>query len=246
MSADPTLPPAGRVLEEVVPGELWRVAGDDGGAWWKRVVVPPALRPVTVGRRSRSDREAAALRLMQERDVAAVRPLAVHERRAGPFLVASALVTEEVPRAESLSAWLRSGPDDSARTAALEALGRLAADLHRAGLAHFRLLPKNVVLDPAHPDRPVLLDAPYLLAWNGVTPDHFRAFDLATLGSAAAGLDHDAAEEFLIAYDAVLPLPAPPSSLVAVPRGRLKRRRIALYLGALWTGHRPERFLADS
>ncbi len=246
MNADPTLPPAGRVLEEVVPDELWRVAGDDGARWWKRVVVPAALRPLTVGRRSRSAREAAALRLMRERGVPAVRPLAVHERHVGPFLVASALVTEEVPRAVSLSAWLRSDPDDSARAAALEALGRLAAGLHRAGLAHFRLLPKNVVLAPARPDRLVLLDAPYLLAWDGTPPDRCRAFDLATLGSAAAGLGRDAVEAVLAAYDAVLPLPAPPSSLVAAPRGRLKRRRIALYLGALWTGHRPERFLAAS
>lgn len=241
----PLLPAAVQVIEERERGQLWRVAADERQQlWWKRYVVPPWKWPLTAFQRSRSKREACGLELLRRRGLPAPRVCACLEWRSGGWLHESAVITRAIEGAVPLTWFLRSEPDAERRDRACEAAGVLAAGLHQSGIGHFRLLAKNVLLDPSDPSRAWILDAPYLCAWAGRPPAAVRRFDLASLCSRDGEMNLQQSAVVLDAYARSTGVRWDHRRLAAAPRWRLKLRRITLYLASIWTGHRPDRHLA--
>jgi hypothetical protein len=240
----PLLPAAVEVLEERERGQLWRVAAaGEAEWWWKRYVVPTWKWPLSLLQRSRSRREACGLELLRQRDLPAPRVCACLEWRPHRTLHESALITESIPGAVALTAFLRSEPDAARRAVACEAAGTLAAQLHEAGVGHFRMLAKNVLITPADPARAWILDAPYLCAWDTPVPAPVRRFDLASLCSRAGELDLVQSGHVLAAYARATGIHWDERRLAGAPRWRLRMRRVSLYLLAIWSGHRCDRFI---
>jgi len=241
------VPAADRIQSTLVPGNLWRVRLEDGGSgWWKRAVTPPWRLLFAVHRHSRAQREYCALRLLRERGLPAPEPMAWATRRRGPFLLESALVTRETPDLVRLDHLLRDEADPQRRAAALAAAGELAAHMHARGVGHFRLLPKNLHLERAHPERAWLLDAAYACAWDGMAPRRVRLFDLRCLCGTASGVRRVDAEALIEAYELASGTVTERQPLMLTGAFAMKARRILYYLGSMWTGHRPERFLPAS
>ncbi len=230
-----------------MPDNLWRVRLDDGGTgWWKRAVTPRWRLIFAVHRRSRAQREHTALALLRARDLPAPEPVAWRERRRGPFLLESVLVTRETPDLVRFDHFLRDERSAALRTAALQAAGELAARIHARGIAHFRLLPKNVHVERARPERAWILDAPYACAWRDSVPRRVRVFDLCSLAGPASGLGTIESETLIEAYERSSGTVTERRRLVRARPFAMKIRRIVYYLTAVWTRHRPERFVQSA
>ncbi len=87
------------------------------------------------------------------RDIPAARPLAVLEKRLGPFVLDSLLLTEAVPGARDLEAFLRAGPRDVTPARwwrQKTTLGRLVArrlrELHERGFVHRDCKAQNLLV----------------------------------------------------------------------------------------------------
>lgn len=237
-------PPGDRVLEAAVPENLWRVRLDDGGAgWWKRAVTPAWRRPFAVHGRSRAQREHGALLLLRARGLPAPEPLAWRERRRGPFLLESAILTRNTPDLIRLGDFLREEGAPARRAAGLRAAGELAARIHARGIGHFRLLPKNLHVERARPERAWILDAPYACAWRGSVPRRVRIFDLCSLCGPASGLRKVDAEALIEAYELASGTVVARHRLICARPVAMKVQRIVYYLTSVWTRHRPEDFL---
>lgn len=240
----PLRPVAVRIEVELERDEVWRIhAGRDVRLWWKRVVVPRWKRPFSLFVRSRSRREACGLELLRQRALPAPRICACVEWRPRHLLKESALITYDVTGARPLNAFLRDEPSAVRRFAACAATGRLVARLHEAGLAHFRLFAKNLLVDPQDPERVWLLDAPYLCAWRAQPPSPVRRYDLATLCSRYGELDLAQAGVLLREYSRCTGVRWDERRIAGAPRWRLKLRRISLYLASIWRGHRADRYV---
>jgi len=240
----PLLPTSVQVLEERERGQLWRVMGEAGlMLWWKRYVVPAWKWPLSLLQLSRSRREASGLELLHQRNLPAPRVCACLEWRRGRLLHESALITRSIPGAVAMTSFLRDEPLATRRANACAAAGFLAASMHEAGVGHFRLLAKNILISPADPSRAWILDAPYLCAWDHHTPDAVRRFDLASLCSRAGELDLTQSGQVLAAYNDSTGKSWDQRRLVGAPRWRLRIRRVSLYLFSIWSGHRADRFL---
>ncbi|MDA1259360.1 MAG: hypothetical protein O3A20_01930 [Planctomycetota bacterium] len=240
----PLRPTSVQILEVRERDQLWRVAcSEKRRLWWKRYSVPAWKLPLTLLQRSRSRREAAGLELLRQRDLPAPRVYACLEWHRHRMLHESALITHELPDAVHLTAFLRDEPDPERRAAACRAAGMLAAQLHRAGIGHFRFLAKNILIVPNAPLRAWVLDAPYLCAWRGMAPRAVRRFDLASLCSRAGELEPGQSEMAIQAYAETLDEDWEFDRLHHIPRWRLRFRRVSLYLASIWTGHRPDRWL---
>ncbi len=238
------VPPADRVLLVAVPDNLWRVRLPDGGAgWWKRAVTQLWRLPFAVHGRSRAQREHTALQLLRARGLPAPEPVEWRERRRGPFLLESALLTRETPDLVRLDHFLRDESSAERRACAIQAAGALAARIHARGVAHFRLLPKNVHLERAHPERAWILDAPYACAWPGIVPRRVRVFDLCSLCGPASGMATVDAEALIEAYELASGTVTPRRRLICSQPFTMKIQRIVYYLTAVWTRHRPERYV---
>lgn len=109
------------------------------------------------------------------------RPLAAAERRVLRCLLASYLVTEEVPGARDLGGYLRSVP--RVERAVVRQLAELAARLHAEGFSHRDLKETNLLLDQA--GRLYLIDLDGLTFLSRV-PEERAAADLARLARAVA------------------------------------------------------------
>lgn len=242
----PLVPDAVEIVEERERGQLWRVAaaGDDEW-WWKRYVVPAWKWPLSLLQRSRSRREACGLELLRQRNLPAPRVRACLEWRPRRALHESALITESIPGAVALTAFLRSEPDAARCAAACEAAGALAARLHEAGIGHFRLLAKNILITPTDLSQAWILDAPYLCAWDTPIPAPVRRFDLASLCSRAGELDLVQSGHVLAAYARTAGVRLDERRLAGAPRWRLRLRRVSLYLFAIWSGHRSDHFITS-
>jgi hypothetical protein len=241
------VPAADHVQHTQVPDCLWRIRLESGGTgWWKRAVTPAWRQAFAVHRHSRAQREYEALRLLRARGVPAPEPLAWESRRRGPFLLESALVTRETPDLVRLDHFLHEESDPARRAVALQAAGALAARIHARGIGHFRLLPKNLHLERAHPERAWILDAPYACAWRGSVPRRVRIFDLCTLCGPKNGLTPQDAETVIESYElASGTVTARPRLLCSQPLA-MRFQRVAYYLASVWTRHRPENFMPTS
>lgn len=234
---------AGQVVKDEAGTLLLRAPLPAGGqAWWKLYRVAPARRVLAGRVRSRAAREAAALVALGARGVPAVEVLAWAEARDPRGLIASLLVTREEGGARDLRELLRDEAEGPRRRAWLAAAGRLARQLHEAGCCHFRLQARNILLLPEVPGgAPRLLDAPYTCVFPGPAPARFRAVDLVDLAGASSPLGVEDARTLLRAYADTGP-GSPPLPLAALRRRSAavqKALRIALYLLAVNTGHRP-------
>jgi hypothetical protein len=243
----PLVPPTERVLQVAVPDRLWRVRLDDGRpGWWKRAVTPAWRRPLALNSHSRARREHDALRLLRQRGLPAPEPVGWRERRRGPALLESALLTLETPELVRLDLFLRDERAPALRAAALHAAGDLAARIHARGIGHFRLLPKNVHVSRVRPERAWILDAPNACAWTGSVPRRVRDYDLCTLAGPSSGLAPLEAEAVLDAYEQIGGTVIERKRLICAPPCRMKLQRIAFYLEAVWTRHRPEAYLGPA
>jgi hypothetical protein len=199
-------------------------------AWWKHYTIPPRRRLVARFARPRARREFAALHAFEQADLPVVSALAWCKMPGGGSL----LVTEDIPGVADLFETIVRHPE-SDHTSLLQAIGRLAREIHDSGFGHFRMLLRNFL---AKPGGVVALDLPYCCQWRQVAPARIRRIDLVDLAGANSGLSQEQAEVVLLAYAQD---DAPPLSLEMMRQRRRypqKWRRIAYYLLALYTGHR--------
>ena len=110
---------------------------------WLRHLLPP----------SRSRRGWQAGHALLHRYIAAARPLALLERRLGPFVVDSLLLTERIGGAMDLATYLERGTDARAgrgwirdKRGLIEKLARHVRQLDQAGFVHRDCKPENVLL----------------------------------------------------------------------------------------------------
>lgn len=240
----PLLPTGVAVLEVREAGQLWRVETPCAQQlWWKRYTVPGWKQPLSLLQRSRSRRESRGLILLRQRKLPAPRVCACVEWRRGPLVRESALITHGIPHAIPLNHFLRAEPDAQRRALACASVGTLAAQLHQTGIGHFRFLAKNILVLPGDPSQSWILDAPYLCAWSNPTPKAVRRFDLASICSKAGELELEHSAQIIAAYSRITGEDWRPETLARASRMNLKLRRISLYLGSIWTGHRADRFL---
>jgi tRNA A-37 threonylcarbamoyl transferase component Bud32 len=111
-------------------------------------------------KQSRAKSEYRALALMRQLGIQAVRPIAFGERRVGRFLKSCFLITEAVPNAMSLSAFIKrfSQHGDSPRATRgrreiLTSLARQVRHMHGAGFVHRDLFWRNVLIRSMPDDR---------------------------------------------------------------------------------------------
>jgi hypothetical protein len=150
----------GRVAAWSRTTDTVHVAGVNGGpgfyvkryyyAGWRR-----RLRGMLRGTFFGLHRGRAEFRLLSEMrslGLPAVRPVAYGARRAGHFVAACFLITEEVPGARNLTTFARdviTGREPlsfAARALLVRRLARQVAELHTAGFAHGQLFWRNVLV----------------------------------------------------------------------------------------------------
>jgi tRNA A-37 threonylcarbamoyl transferase component Bud32 len=143
-----------------------RLAGANTSVYVKRYHFPrwrQRLRGAFRGTffmQSRARSEYRALALMRQLGIQAVRPIAFGERRVGHFLKSCFLITEAVPNAMSLSAFIKrfSKHGDSPRATRgrreiLTGLARQVRHMHGAGFVHRDLFWRNVLIRSLPDDR---------------------------------------------------------------------------------------------
>ena len=160
---------AGRIAAWSRTTDTLHVAGVDGDpgfyvkryyyATWRR-----RLRGTFRGTFFGLHRGRAEFRLLNEMrslGLPAVRPVAYGSRRAGHFVAACFLITEEVPGARNLTTFARDvitgrePLDGDLRTLLLRRLAQQVAELHAAGFAHGQLFWRNVKLGGSSSVKPV-------------------------------------------------------------------------------------------
>lgn len=109
---------------------------------------------------SRAKSEYKALRLMRQLGIQAIRPVAYGERRDCFFVRSCYLITEGVPDAMPLSAFIRTFADERSsgrsvrlRREILTALARQVRHMHEAGFVHRDLFWRNVLIRALPDDR---------------------------------------------------------------------------------------------
>lgn len=238
---------AGEALKVEAETRIWSVPGKEDGAlahpplFLKEYRILPHRRWMASWARSRSGREWRGLEAMRQSGLPVAPPCFFAELRRGPWLQSSLLATTSLGEVLPLPQFLAQAGEASGQEHC-QALGRLVRQLHDAGFGHFRLQAKNIMvrLEGSTPEsRLALIDAPYSCQWSsGALPGRIRRMDLVDLCGAHAVFTAGQAEGLLQAYD--LPSAAL-SGFAPRKRGRYaqKFRRIAYYLLAIWSGHRP-------
>jgi len=109
---------------------------------------------------SRARSEYRVLRLMRDLGIQAVRPIAYGERRVCHFVQSCFLITEAVPDAMPLSAFIQTFGNHRASARAirfrreiLTTLARQVRHMHQAGFVHRDLFWRNVLIRPMPGDR---------------------------------------------------------------------------------------------
>ncbi|MCP4092881.1 MAG: hypothetical protein GY747_05465 [Planctomycetes bacterium] len=227
-------------LKEEVETRIWLGAAPDGSELFlKEYRLPPQRKTVAAAARSRALREWKALLAMDIAGLPVGRPMWFAESRRGPKLefsvVATASLGEVVPLPQALKAY-----PDRIDTLCVE-VGRIARQLHDAGFGHFRMQAKNFMVGAAPYYRVTLLDAPYSCLWVRGVPARIRRLDLEDLAGAHSVFSNDQIEQILAGYAGKAGPSAGLQNFRPGSRSRWgqKLRRIAYYLGAIWSGHRP-------
>ncbi len=209
-----------------------------GPSWWKEYGIPRAARPFKLLSRSRSEREWAALESMHSAGLPVPRPILYAEWRRLGALSSSLVVTGDIPDTITLESLLASAAiDEAVKHQACRNLGRLAHEMHDKGFVHFRLVPRNVLIEQTPERRVWLLDTPYSCRWKAMPPKASRRYDLAQVCSINGGMKSFYAEEVLAAYIAASEEPWDTGRILAASKRRRKAARIALHTLARATGH---------
>lgn len=226
---------AENAVEVSLDDSLWRAPTPDGRlAWWKENRpgrLRSLLRPLV---RSRAQREWTSLAALEQEGIPTARPLACLEWRDSPE-PRDLLVVEDVPGSRDLMA-LAADPavPRSLLLRSARALGRVVRRMHDVGFVHFRLLPRNVLVDPLQPDRVWLIDSSYLRRWQRVPPLAARRFDLSTFCS-----NDEVPGAIAMAMSEAYVDGGPILDGLRQPAGVRKVARIGLYTFATLTGNLP-------
>lgn len=223
-------------LKDEEETRIWRLEHPNHGhLFLKEYRLPRRRRWFASRARSRAGRETRGLVAMTAADLPVAPPCFSVERWEGSRLLSSFLVTCSLGQVRPLPVYLAGAGDEG--LALCGEVGRLVRRMHDAGFGHFRLQAKNLMVREGR--ELALLDAPYACRWEaGRLPRRIRALDLSDLGGPTTPLTPAQVNAILSGYrEAGDPVPG----LKPAARGRfpLKLRRIAYYLHAIWTGHRP-------
>lgn len=244
-----------RAEEEPLKAEaetrIWSAQEANGCThFYKEYRIPPSRRLFSGAARSRALREYRALLAMDLAELPVAQPQWFGELRRGPILEYSVLVTLGLGAVQPLPDWLRAHPDPETALRLCRSLGAIARSLHEKGFGHFRMQAKNFMVR-SNASGPTLhmIDAPYTCRWPQAVADRIRAVDLEDLCGTHSVFQADQIQAVMDGYRADPPESTHPTATPADvlqgyhpgSRGRWgqKLRRIAYYLGAIWSGHRP-------
>jgi tRNA A-37 threonylcarbamoyl transferase component Bud32 len=209
-----------------------------GPSWWKEYGIPRAARALKVLSRSRSEREWAALESMHGAGLSVPRPILYAEWRRRGALTSSLVVTGDLPETIDLESLLASSAvDEIIKYQACRNLGRLAHEMHGKGFIHFRLVPRNILIERSPDQKVWLLDTPYSCRWKGLPPKASRRYDLTQACCINGGMRSRYAEEVLAAYNAETDDPWDTGRILAPSKRRRKIARITRHTLARVTGH---------
>lgn len=223
---------------------IWSSRESDGSVHFHKEYRIPAARFLFGGAaRSRASREYRALLAMDLEGLPVAVPLWWAESRVGPFLRFSVLVTRSLGEVMPLPDWLRQGHDRDEELELCASLGRLARRLHDLGFGHFRMQAKNFMVQPGEQPSLHMIDVPYACRWKVPDRTAVRKVDLEDLAGAHSVFDEGQVEALMAAYRGE-ENPDCPDVLGSYHPGSRTRwgqklRRIAYYLVAIWSGHRP-------
>jgi len=218
---------------------IWRASQGEGNfLFFKEYRIPSTRFWFSGAARSRASREFRALLAMDLARLPVAKPDWYAESRKGPFLEYSVLVTRCLGAVEPFSDWLRarSGAEDTTLPVCAM-VGGIARQLHDQGFGHFRMQAKNFMVCLEGEPSVKMIDVPYTCRWKQPVSPRIRRLDLEDLCGAHSIFTPAQIDAILLAYDG--------SSLLGDFRPGLrsrwgqKLRRIAYYLGAIWSGHRP-------
>jgi len=231
----------GELVKDEPLTQIWKADVEGIGlAWWKEYLVPRTLALTRPFARSRSSREWGALVAMEAAGLPVPQPLLFLEWRRWGSAESSLVVTRDIPDTIDLDRLLADpAVDATTRAAACESAGRLAARIHQAGFAHFRLVPRNILVRASPPHETWALDTPYSCQWVDRPPRPMRQYDLAQVCGRNGGMQSADAEHLLGGYAAEADEILDTGWLLAASRRRRKILRIALHTYSRVTGHSP-------
>jgi hypothetical protein len=227
-------------LKDEVETRIWLGAAPDGSSLFlKEYRLPPQRKAVGAAARSRALREWKALLAMDIAGLPVGRPMWFAESRKGARLDFSVVATVSLGEVMPLPKALAAYPQQA--SALCQQAGRVARQLHDAGFGHFRMQAKNFMVGKGPEYAVSLLDAPYSCLWARGVPARIRRLDLEDLAGAHSVFSAQQVEQIMAGYA------DHPGSVPGLGKFRpglrsrwgQKLRRIAYYLGAIWTGRRP-------
>ena len=227
-------------VKEEVETRIWLGAAPDGSALFlKEYRLPQQRKTLGAAARSRALREWKALLAMDIAGLPVGRPMWFAESRRGTKLEFSVVATASLGDVIPLPQALEEFPQ-VAGTLCLE-VGRIARQLHDAGFGHFRMQAKNFMVGEAPGYTVSLLDAPYSCLWFRGVPARIRRLDLEDFAGSHAVFTPIQVTQILAGYQGDLdPVPGVMKFRPGLrSRWGQKLRRIAYYLGAIWSGRRP-------
>jgi tRNA A-37 threonylcarbamoyl transferase component Bud32 len=229
----------GALVKDEPDTQIWKAdIPGIGLSWWKEYRIPRSKRPLKLLSRSRSEREWAAIESMHRADLPVPRPILYAEWRRLGALTSSLVVTGDVPDTLDLESVLASSTiDETVKYQACRNLGRLAHEMHGKGFVHFRLVPRNILVEKNPGQRVWLLDTPYSCHWKAMPPRASRRYDLAQACCINGGMKSRYAEEVLAAYNSSAAVPFDTGRVIGASKRRRKIARIALHTLARVTGH---------
>ncbi len=219
---------------------IWRSWGPDGRHYFlKEYKVPPWKQGLSIFTRSRAGREFRALLAMEQANLPVASPCWFAELAKGPMLAASVLVTQSLGQVVPLSIAVQQGQSDAEMLC--RCAGKLLRKVHDAGFGHFRMQAKNIMVATEKADALFLLDAPYSCHWANPLPTRIRLLDLEDLCGGHSVFSELQKRWIWEAYQEQDGWAVGQSEYHPGSRSRWgqKLRRIAYYLGAIWSGHRP-------
>jgi len=218
---------------------IWRTQ-EDGGVflYFKEYRIPSTRFLFSGAARSRASREFKALLAMDLAGLPVAKPDWFAESRKGPFLKYSVLVTQCLGPVEPFSDWLRARGEQEEDTLPVCAMvGSMARNLHDQGFGHFRMQAKNFMVSGEGDWHVKMIDVPYTCRWKQSVTPRIRRLDLEDLCGAHSIFTPAQIDAVLRAYDGSALLGSFRPGLRS--RWAQKLRRIAYYLAAIWSGHRP-------